>query len=438
MDNNFYNDNNNNDVKAENNQHNQDGFYSYKRPETANNPDYSAINNNASYIPPVLPKKPKQKRKVSLGSLVACCLICSILASTLSIGVMYGVSNFTKIGNAITDKINGTDSDSNNSDTIINVSQESSIATAVAKKVVPSVVGIVVTPVSNSIFDFYNSSSQGSGVIYSEDGYIITNYHVISMAVTKSAKIAVYLSDDAETAIDARVVGYYSDSDLAVIKIDKKGLSATEFADSDKLNVGDVAIAVGNPGGLEFMGSVSCGIVSGLNRTMQMESTSEAMKLIQTDAAINPGNSGGALVNAEGKLIGINSSKIASESYEGMGFAIPSNYVKKLVDNIIKNKDVNNAYLGLTISSYYTSEMLQRMGYPKGVVVEEVASNSPAENAGIKKYDVITSFNGVDISDVSGYNKEKAKYKSGDRISLTVYRNGNYYNASVTLDTSVN
>ena len=448
------------------------GFYSYKRPDTANSPEYSATTQpnaasgtngeqssytqqpyssqqsgtaqgayqsyNASsngtggaYQPytsysTAAPKKKKEKRRVSISALVACCLACAIVSGVVaSAGVMLGgkyLSSSSESGSSGT------------SSTVINVDKTAdNVVSAVAQKVIPSVVGIRVTSSVSSWFGMsQEQSSEGSGVIYSSDGYIVTNYHVVSEAVESSgATLSVYLSDDPETAVPATVIGYYSDSDLAVIKIEKTGLTAIEFADSASLEVGEAAIAIGNPGGLEFMSSVSSGIISGLNRTVKLEGTNE-MKLVQTDAAINPGNSGGALCDSEGKLIGINSSKISSTDFEGMGFAIPSNYVKTVCEDIINNKDAKKAYLGVKISTDYDAAALQRMGYPAGAVVEEVDSNSPAENAGISQYDIITSFNGVDISDYSDYNKERLKASPGDNVKLTVYRNGRYYDVSLT------
>ena len=469
------------------------GFYSYKRPDTANNPEYSATTQNNTgaysanptqytqysqssqsansaysstssqssqtaqnaygsqgsyqnsganaaggayqqYSPynAAAPKKKKEKRRVTIPALIACCLACAIVSGVIaSAGVMFGGKYLSSLTSG---SGNGTNS------TVINVDKTvSNVVSAVAQKVIPSVVGIRVTSSVTSWFGMsQEQSSEGSGVIYTSDGYIVTNYHVISSATTSSsATLNVYLSNDPETAIPAKVIGYYSESDLAVIKIEKTGLTAAEFADSDKLEVGENAIAIGNPGGLEFMSSVSSGIISGLNRTIKLEGTDQ-MKLVQTDAAINPGNSGGALCNSQGQLIGINSSKISSTDFEGMGFAIPSNYVKTVCDDIINNKDAKKAYLGVKISTEYDAATLRSMGYPAGAVVEEVASNSPAENAGISKYDIITSFNGVDISNYSDYNKERLKAKPGENVKLTIYRNGRYYDVSVTLGESNN
>lgn len=375
-------------------------------------------------------KVKKDKKKISVSALIACCLICAIIASAASSGAVYYL---------VSQNSSGTGSSTN---TTINVDKSSSnTVSAIAQKAVPSVVGISATASVNTFFGFStDASSEGSGVIYSKDGYIITNYHVISSAVennSNSGSISVYLSTDPETAIPAKVVGYNSDYDLAVLKIDKTNLTPIEFADSNSVEVGDMAVAIGNPGGKQFMSSVSSGIISGLNRTIQLEGTAQ-MKLLQTDAAINPGNSGGALVNYNGQLVGINSSKISSEEYEGMGFAIPSNTVKKQVNNIINNKDKKYAYVGVKISTDYSAESLTSMGYPAGAVVESVTDNSPAAKLGIKSADIITSFGGQEIKDYEDYNTERLKHKPGEKVKITIYRNGKYYDAQLTLGESNN
>ncbi|MDR0286268.1 MAG: trypsin-like peptidase domain-containing protein [Clostridiales bacterium] len=327
----------------------------------------------------------------------------------------------------------------------VNVSETvSSPVTAIAMKVSPSVVGIVVTSEVNTGFwgGTQEQTGEGSGIVYTEDGYIITNYHVISETLDStgerdsSATLDVYLPTDPDTAIPATIVGYDISSDLAVLKIDKTGLTPIEIGDSDNIKAGDSVIAVGNPGGLEFMGSVSSGIVSGLNRTIQLENYGD-LKLIQTDAAINPGNSGGALVNGDGKLIGVNSAKLTEEGFEGMGFAIPSNYVADVCGRIIENKDNKLPYLGIEDNPNYSSAILQRMGYPEGVLVGRVAPGSPAETAGVIKNDIVTAFNGKNVTTIAELNNEKNKCKSGDQVDITVFRNGNTITFKLILAESI-
>ena len=274
------------------------------------------------------PKKPKKKKKYSAFAVVVSSVLAAVIGAVSSVATIYVLSD-------------------NNSDTQlqqpilqgnnvnINVDEQAtSVVEAVATKVTPSVVGIRTTTSVASFFGNQESSGEGSGVIYREDGYIITNYHVISDGISNKSntKIEVFLDDVNSKSYSATVVGYNISADIAVIKINAQGLQKIEIADSQKLKVGQYVITVGNPGGLEFMDSVTYGVISGLDRVV---SSNSDVSLIQTDAAINPGNSGGALVNTEGKLVGINSSKIVAEEFEGMGFAIPSNTVKQICDKII-------------------------------------------------------------------------------------------------------
>lgn len=316
----------------------------------------------------------------------------------------------------------------------INVEQEvESVVEAVAVKVTPSVVGIRTT---TSVISFFGGSSEatgeGSGVIYTADGYIITNYHVISEAVANqsASKIEVFLDSASSQSYPATVVGYNISSDLAVIKINVAGLTPAELSNSDDLKVGQYVITVGNPGGLEFMDSVTYGVISGLNRVVSADSEIE---LIQTDAAINPGNSGGALVDTKGKLVGINSSKIVSEEFEGMGFAIPVNTVVKICDNIISKENSPEPYVGISISEKYTASVLEHYGYPAGAVVLSVADGSPAETAGIRRGDIITEYDGKKITEYKVLEKLLEESKPGENVSVKLYRSGRYYSTTITV-----
>ena len=442
-----------NPFNSQNNDDTANGGYSYNReelhnrgtdngyyqpPEKPPTSSYSAYARTADFAPK--PKRTKNRAKFPLSAVIACCVICSILGGVVSAGAIFFLND------SLTPKYIADNADENSAatenKTIINVSNKETeeLITAVAQKAGPCVVGIRASAQSYTFWgQVQEQAGEGSGIIYSQDGYIITNYHVISTAVEASSggsSIQVFLPEDPETAIPASVIGYYSESDLAVIKIDRTGLSAIEIGDSSKLEIGQTAIAIGNPGGLQYMGSVSCGIISGLNRTLKLEGIEE-MALIQTDAAINPGNSGGALVNSSGQLIGVNSSKIGGDGFEGMGFAIPSNFVKELCDDIISNKDVKRAYIGVKISTEYDSDSLKSMGYPAGAVVESVVSGSPADQIGIEPYDIITQVDGVAVSNYSEYNAERLKHNPGDTITLQIYRNGKLYNAQITLGESI-
>lgn len=383
------------------------------------------------------PPKPKKEKKKSGGHSTAVVIIASVLAAI--IGAVSGIAVMGSVFLVDTNTTSVTEqTDKVQNNVNINIDETaSSIAEAVAVKCSDSVVGIRTT---TSVSSFFGGSQEqtgdGSGVVYTADGYIITNYHVIGDAVESSnSKIDVFVGDNKSTSYPATVIGYNISCDLAVIKINANGLTPVELGNSDELKVGQQVITIGAPGGLEFMGSVTYGIISGLDRTV---STNSALKLIQTDAAINPGNSGGALLDASGKLIGINSSKIASVEFEGMGFAIPVNTVKEKCDKIISRKSDSQAYLGVSISSTYTSQVLAFYGYPSGAVVSSVAEGSPAANAGIERGDIITEFNGTAISEYTVLNDVLYDCEAGDTVAVKIYRGGRYYTVDITLtsDTS--
>lgn len=407
----------------------------YEAPKTEYQapPTYTTSYNNYNQKPQK-PKKPKtQKSGHSTAVVIIACVLAAVIGAVSGIAVMGTVFKVDTNTTSVTEQ-----TDKSSTNVSINVDETaSSIAEAVAVKCTDSVVGIRTT---TSVSSFFGGSQEqtgdGSGVVYTADGYIITNYHVISDAVESSnSKIDVFIGDNKSTSYPATVVGYNISCDLAVIKINANGLTPIELGNSDELKVGQNVITIGAPGGLEFMGSVTYGIISGLDRTV---STNSALKLIQTDAAINPGNSGGALLDASSKLIGINSSKIASVEFEGMGFAIPVNTVKEKCDKIISRKGDSQAYLGVSISSTYTSEVLAFYGYPSGAVVSSVAEGSPAANAGIERGDIITEFNGVTVSEYTVLGDALYDCEAGDTVAVKIYRSGRYYTVDIKLtsDTS--
>lgn len=386
---------------------------------------------------PVQPKtKPRKERKKGSGAalkIAAIALVCALAG-----GAVGGVATYALVSGG-----RSSGSSLSGGNTVQNVkiddSYNSSVE-AIADKVLPSVVGIKTTfrqTSGGSIFGFgggqsSQASSEGSGVVYTQDGYIITNYHVVQDASSNGGTINVYLNENKDESYPATLIGYDAGADLAVIKIEKTGLTPIEFGESSSLKVGQLAVAIGNPGGLDFMGSVSQGIVSGLNRTITLES-GVSMELIQTDAAINPGNSGGALVDGTGKLIGINSAKLASDGFEGMGFAIPSDDVKTITDRLINNQGKKSAYLGISIDSRYTAEVLEQMGYPSGVVVASVVEGGPAETAGLTKGDIITSVQGTAIPSYDILVSELTKYSPGEQVQMEVFRLGQTQAITVTL-----
>lgn len=317
--------------------------------------------------------------------------------------------------------------------------QESAI-TSVAEKVGPSVVGIRTSyQNNNALFGIQQEGGEGSGIIYSSDGYIITNHHVVEGAINdktrtfrNDAKVEVYLPSRIDKPYIATLKGYDSKTDLAVLKIDEKNLPAIELGNSDKLKVGEIAIAIGNPGGLEYMGSVTSGVVSGLNRTVQLDN-GKKIKLVQTDAAINPGNSGGALVDIEGKLIGVNTVKMVATGFEGLGFAIPVNDVKTIADQLVKNTYISKPYLGVSVDQRYTEELAKQNNMPAGVYVADTEMLGAAQKAGIMPGDVITKFNNKAIKSFDELEEEKNKFKPGDTVSIEVYREGTTKKFNVTL-----
>lgn len=394
--------------------------------------------NNDRYYPvpekPVSPKAAKAKSGNSAGVVILSVLLSLVVGAVSGFGAAYIFSGSNTGNDGSTESTPSAPSDYVNKTVNITGTVESAVQ-AVAEKAGPSVVGIRTTTSVNNFFGGSTEATagEGSGVIYRSDGYIITNYHVIEGAVNSGkTTISVYLPTDDTTAIAATVVGYSIASDLAVIKINMTGLPAIEVADSDKLAVGEYAIAIGNPGGLEFMGSVTYGIISGLNRTLTVEGVGE-MSVIQTDAAINPGNSGGALVNTKGELVGINSTKLVSTSYEGMGFAIPSNTVVDICNKIIENENAPTPYVGITLSTTYDEDTLNMLGYPAGAVVQSVADGSPAAECGIRRGDIITEFNGEKITDYQAFSNAVADSEPGELVTVQFYRSGRYYSTSLAI-----
>lgn len=298
--------------------------------------------------------------------------------------------------------------------------------TTIAKKAGPSIVGIRMTIRGTRQNYFGGSNSQtaeGSGIIISKDGYIMTNYHVVSGADPKSGissrtVLEVFLPDGREAK--ATFKGGDSKTDLAAIKIDLNNLPVAEIGDSSKLEVGELAVAIGNPLGMEFAGSVTVGVISALNRTVVIQD--KTMNLIQTDAAINSGNSGGALLNSQGKVIGVNSVKIAASGVEGLGFAIPMNDAWPVVDQLIKYGYVRGRpFIG--ISGSEISETLSRAyNLPKGIYITDITAGSGAANAGLKAEDVLIGIDGKTVETMRDLDKIKESYKPGDTVTVRVAR----------------
>ena len=292
---------------------------------------------------------------------------------------------------------------------------------------VNSTVGIT-TSVTTNFWGFQTTSAaSGSGFILTEDGYVLTNYHVIE----SSNSISVTLYDG--KSYDAVLIGYDESSDIAVLKIDAEGLTPVVLGDSDNLNVGDSVVAIGNPLG-ELTFSLTSGAVSALNREITL-SNSVTMNLIQTDCAINSGNSGGALFNLYGEVIGITNAKYSGSgsgaSIDNIGFAIPINHVRGIVESIIENGYVAKPYIGVSVTD--VSEETMGYGLPAGAAVKAVSEDSPAEKAGLQVNDIITAVNGKEISGRTGLSEAVSAASVGDTLTLTVYRQGNTISVDVTV-----
>lgn len=329
--------------------------------------------------------------------------------------------------------------DSNKSEIVTNngtkyeITQVENPVVAIADVAGKSVVGVTVRSVSNTVFGGTSTSdSEGSGIIYTADGYIVTNYHVIEDAISNQSISKVYVTlPNSDEEIEASIIGADSVTDIAVIKIQKEGLSAATFDDSNNLKVGELVVTIGNPLGRELAGSITVGYVSALNRTLT--SNGRTYKLLQTDAAINPGNSGGALVSSSGKVIGINTVKIGATDVEGIGFAIPSNIAKPIVDELIKNGKIVRPYIGISGISL-DDNMAKRYNLVKGVYVAKIESSSAAYNAGIKVGDVIVKIDDKEITTIEELNEIKNSKSVGDTVKITVYRDGKNTEINVKLD----
>lgn len=371
-------------------------------------------------------KPPVKRKRWRIFTYVIVGIICCMIGGAASgFGVLYYVTNSDSFKNTqfykslveekAKDSRNGSNISSSSAADLTSGSSQNAggnLTTAeIAKKVGPAVVGIS------------TNSGSGSGIIIDKSGLILTNYHVIDG--TWNVKITFSNSKTAS----AKVVNYDQDYDLAIVKITDKNITipgVAELGDSDKVQVGDTAIAIGNPLGTELQGSVTQGIISAVNRTI--DSNNKNLKFIQTDAAINPGNSGGALVNSKGQVIGINREKVSAEGVEGLGFAIPINVAKSKIASLSK------PILKLGIAgTNLTQEEADENGVPVGFYVSQVDAFSAAAKAGIQADDIITKFDGVTVKSVDDINTAKNKHKSGDIVSVEVYRDGSTKALKLTL-----
>ena len=415
-------------MEENNNNQNNNSNDVFKNVASKSNVAYSSFENNG---------KKDKKSGSGFGKTVILPFTCGILGASIVIGTCFGIPSIKNelIGNSDF-------SESNNSSNNINTQQISLLdysdtAVGVAQKVLPSIVGISVTYSVNSPFygNQGTASAQGSGVIISSDGYILTNNHVVNSTSTssfyelgKASKITVKLHND-DTEYEAKIIGTDEQTDLAVIKIDKDNLTAAELGDSDSVQVGEFCMALGNPLGLGS--TVTDGIISAVNRTVTDEDEN-SYKAIQTNAAINSGNSGGALVNSKGQVIGINTLKVSGEGVEGVGFAIPINSTKDITDQLIEYNKVKRPYLG--IGGIEVDEATAKANnLTVGIYVKTLENFSAAEKAGIKVGDVIIKAEGKDVETMDELNEIKNAKKIGDKMTLTIWRDGKTQDITVTL-----
>lgn len=316
----------------------------------------------------------------------------------------------------------------------VSLTNYSDTAIYAAQKALPSMVSISVEYDVNYMGMKKAVAGSGSGVILSEDGYILTNNHVISSADSssfyqvsdaKSIKVKIYGDD---TEYSAEIIGTDSQTDLAVLKIDKTGLTPAELGDSSSVQIGEFVLAIGNPYNLDY--SVTAGIISALNREMTVENTT--YNVIQADCAINSGNSGGALVNSKGEVIGITTLKLAGDGIEGVSFAIPVNETVPIYKELIEKGKISRPFVGISGIDLDEATAI-RNGLTKGIYVDSVVSGSGAEDAGIMAGDVIVSFDGKDVSTMDELNAIKNTKNIGDKIEIKLYRKSELKTFTITL-----
>lgn len=372
------------------------------------------------------PIKPPKRKKSFMGY-IALVLLAAIIG-----GLSGSYVTANKLLNA-KDEEEAAKSSINAQEVNINLSDDVYFAAAVAEKSQRTVVGIT-TEVEQQVNTFWgpqtrNAQSMGSGFIVDSDGYIVTNSHVIGDGNYKN--ITVSLIDGSVEV--GQVMWYDTSLDLAIVKINKTGLPIAEIGNSDELMVGEPAVAIGNPMTLDLERTVTQGIVSGLDRSIQVEDGTIIEPLIQTDASINSGNSGGPLFNARGQVIGINTAKMMSA--EGLGFAIPINIIKPVLAQVITDGAFEPVYVGITGMDVETYEMLYGIDLiaDYGVVIIETVKNSPAAEAGLQPNDVIIDIDGKRTESMVDVQRKLYDYREGDKSEFTILRNGEEMTISLTL-----
>lgn len=377
----------------------------------------------------------KNSNRKQIATTVVASFVSAVVGGACALGVYVGLNKepakALETSKTNTGSIVGT---SNPNLSQVSLTNYSDTAIYAAQKALPSMVSISVEYDVNYMGMKKAVAGSGSGVILSEDGYILTNNHVISSADSssfyqvsdaKSIKVKIYGDD---TEYSAEIIGTDSQTDLAVLKIDKTGLTAAEFGDSSSVQIGEFVLAIGNPYELDY--SVTAGIISALNREMTVENTT--YNVIQADCAINSGNSGGALVNSKGEVIGITTLKLAGDGIEGVSFAIPVNDTVPIYKELIEKGKISRPFVGISGIDLDEATAI-RNGLTKGIYVDSVVSGSGAEDAGIMAGDVIVSFDGKDVSTMDELNAIKNTKNIGDKIEIKLYRKSELKTFTITL-----
>ncbi|WP_455258384.1 S1C family serine protease [Peptoniphilus asaccharolyticus] len=356
-----------------------------------------------------------KKRKKKNNNIVIVALICAIIGGIIGSAISYAVIREQAATPTISEEAKKV---------VINAKDSATVASAVAEKAMPSVVGITTKGVVETWTGQAQVGGTGSGIVVDKEGYILTNAHVVKLNGQTIEKPSIQLYDG--TTVEGHTVWVDSTIDVAIVKIDSKvNLVPAELGDSDSLKIGQAAIAIGNPLDLAFQRSVTQGIVSGLNRYVGQVSGGGYMNgLIQTDASINGGNSGGPLLDAEGKVIGINTVKVSTA--EGLGFAIPINSVKTILEEVIKTGDYKVVSLGVQTMDMALAKRYYNLNtnLDAGVLIMEVMKGTPADASGLKKGDVILKIGDTKIEGVDSLKAALYKYKVGDTAKLNILRNG--------------
>ena len=389
----------------------------FDRPTPADTPNTKPVQNSYVWSDAATVPQPPQKKSRSSGKAFAYTLLAMVIVAAIilsSFGVIYLIQGRGNASAAPDSSSSEPVEMQTGFDTVSRKESDETSVKDVAAKIRPAVVGVV-----NYTMNSLTAAGYGSGVIINDKGYIVTNQHVIDGA----DRIKIVLYD--ETEVLASIIGADEQTDLAVLRIIEdentkySDLVYASFGNSDELQLAETVIAIGNPGGLEFAGTVTRGIVSSLG---VKSSLSGNMGLIQTDAAINPGNSGGPLIDLYGNVIGITSQKIVDVEYEGIGFAIPINAAKPIIDNLITYGYVpGRPMLGIT-GSTIDEYVAYFNNVPQGVLISEVDPTSDLAKKGVKKNDIITSIGGVTVKTMEELTEEKDKYSAGDTVELGIYR----------------